>query len=77
MIYLEGRKMTRDLILRLRVNPKDVAFITKIFEGYDGLAIATTINGKKGLVNLNFTPETEQDVLDVLDNFPKKIEILY
>jgi len=65
--------MNKDLKIMLKVNPKDIAFINKIFEGYDGLAIVTTNSVKEGLITISVTPETKEDVLEILRNFPKPV----
>ncbi|MDK2823165.1 MAG: hypothetical protein PWQ67_1619 [Clostridia bacterium] len=65
--------MNNDLKLKIEINPYDIAFFTKIFEGYDGLAVVSTINPKEGLIILTVTSETKNDVIEILNNFPKKI----
>ncbi|SMB95583.1 protein of unknown function [Desulfonispora thiosulfatigenes DSM 11270] len=63
-------------IINLRVNPKDISFINKIFEAYNGLALVTTIDSKLGLIKVNATPQTVYDVKEILQNLPKQIEFL-
>ncbi|NLT96207.1 MAG: DUF4911 domain-containing protein [Clostridia bacterium] len=65
--------MNNPLKILIKVDPKDIAFLTKIFEGYDGLAVVSTLDREKGLVALTVTPETKEDVLEILRNFPKTI----
>jgi hypothetical protein len=65
--------MNNPLKILIRVDPKDIAFLTKIFEGYDGLAVVSTLDREKGLLVLTVTPETREDVLEILRNFPKTI----
>lgn len=65
--------MNNDLKLLIQVEPKDIAFLNKIFEGYDGLGIVSTLNRREGLVVLTVTPETKNDVIEILNNFPKKV----
>jgi len=57
----------------IKVELQDISYLNKIFEGYDNLAIVTTLNRRGGLIALTVTPETKNDVLDILNNFPKKI----
>ncbi|KJS83920.1 MAG: hypothetical protein JM58_11790 [Peptococcaceae bacterium BICA1-8] len=68
--------MNNPLKILIKVEPRDISYINKIFEGYDGLAVVTTLNGQEGLIALTVTPETKSDVLGILDNFPKKIVFL-
>lgn len=62
--------------INLRVNPQDIAFINKIFEGFDNLALVTTIDNKQGLLKINVTPDTKEDVLEILNKLPRMITIL-
>lgn len=68
--------MNNPLKIFIKVEPRDIAYMNKIFEGYDGLAVVTTLNGQDGLIALTVTPETKSDVLAILYNFPKKIVFL-
>ena len=60
--------------INLKVNPEDIDFINKIFEGFDNLALVTTIDNKQGLLRINVTPGTREDVLKILSKFPRKIQ---
>lgn len=76
MILFEGKKkMDNDLKIKVHLAPQDVAFFTKIFEGLDGLAVVTTLNGKTGELLLTVTPETKGDVFHILNNFPKDLSV--
>ena len=68
--------MNNHLKILIQVEPRDISYINKIFEGYDGLAVVTTLNRQEGLIALTVTPETKIDVLGILYNFPKKIVFL-
>lgn len=48
--FLSGNTMFCDLYIR--INPKKIAFLKFIIEGYDGLALITTINRHDGLIKL-------------------------
>ncbi|NMA01345.1 MAG: DUF4911 domain-containing protein [Clostridia bacterium] len=60
--------------INLKVNPEDIDFINKIFEGFDNLALVTTIDNKQGLLRINVTPGTREDVLKILSEFPREIQ---
>lgn len=66
----------KDLVIFARMNPKDIGFLDKIMEAYDGLAIPSTHDGKSGELHIHVTKETKEDVLEILRNFPRPIEIL-
>lgn len=55
---------------------KDIALLSKIFEAYNGLAVITTVDSKKGIIRVNATPQTVSDVREILNNMPMKIEFL-
>ncbi len=64
------KKHFRDLYIR--INPKKIAFLKFIIEGYDGLALLTTLDRQDGLVRL-LVPETRHDELTcLLDEFAIK-----
>ncbi|MFZ5943355.1 MAG: DUF4911 domain-containing protein [Bacillota bacterium] len=65
--------MKNDLVIKVKLKAEDINFFTKIFEGYDGLAVVTTIDGRAGLLQLTVTPQTKMDVLEILRNFPSEI----
>jgi len=46
----------------IRINPKSIAFLKFIIEGYDGLALLTTIDRRDGLVKL-LVPTSRHDEL--------------
>jgi hypothetical protein len=70
------KAFNKDLIIFAQMDPKHISFLDKILEAFDGLAILSTRDGKKGELHIHVTKETKADVLDILRNFPKPIEIL-
>ena len=48
--------------LYIRIDPKSIAFLKFIIEGYDGLALLTTIDRRDGLVKL-LVPTSRHDEL--------------
>ena len=51
-----------------RVDRREIFFIQSIFEGYDGLATISTVDPNRGVIRLSIPPETETDVLDILQD---------
>ena len=51
-----------------RVDRREIFFIQSIFEGYDGLATMSTVDPNKGVIRLSIPPDTEADVLDILQD---------
>jgi uncharacterized protein (UPF0218 family) len=62
--------------IRVRLDPKDIIMLDNIIEGFDGLAIVSTGNPKTGEVVVHVTPDTRDDVLEILKRFPRGIELL-
>ena len=51
-----------------RVDRREIFFIQSIFEGYDGLAMMSTIDPTRGVIRLSMSPGTETDVSDILQD---------
>lgn len=62
--------------IRVRLDPKDIIMLDNIIEGFDGLGIVSTGNPKTGEVVVHVTPDTRNDVMEILKRFPKGIEFL-
>jgi len=60
--YMETRK------LFLRINPKKIHFLKSILEGYEGLAMMSTIDVKKGLVSVRYAESVQEDVFFLLED---------
>jgi hypothetical protein len=58
--------MDRCTSLQLQISPDKIHFLKFILEGYDGLAILSTVDAKQGVVEIRFPPEAEKDVSDLL-----------
>ena len=50
----------------LRISPARIGFLRFIFEGYDGLAVVSTIDPKEGIVRVWFPPSSGRDVVNLL-----------
>lgn len=62
--------------IRVRLDPKDIIMLDNIIEGFDGLGIVSTGNPRTGEVVVHVTPDTRDDVLEILKRFPRGIELL-
>ena len=54
--------------LYLRIRPEKISWLKFILEGYDGLAVLSTVNAKSGLVKIWATAEQAGQVIDLLDS---------
>ena len=57
------------------VQPSKIAFLKFILEGYDGLAILSTLDNKCGQLVLRFFPALRDDLLAILSSL-SFVEIL-
>jgi len=62
--------------IRCRLRPADINLLNRIFEGYDGLGIVSTLDRKAGLVVVHVTPDTYPDAIAIIQNAPFPVEIL-
>lgn len=59
-----------------QVAPEHIADINWIMEGYEHLAMVSTVDGSAGLIKFYATPDTYFDTIDILGNMPFKVEIV-
>ena len=59
--------------LELKISPERIHFLKFILEGYDGMAVLTTVDAVKGLVLLRFPAEVENDIKDLLSKIKPQI----
>jgi len=55
-----------------RVDSREISFFRFILEGYDGLAVLTTLDARSGQVVLSIAPGCEQDVAAIIGVSSKK-----
>jgi hypothetical protein len=58
-----------------RVDRRDIAYLRFIFEGYDGIAVVTTLDRDAGIVAVRMAPGCENEVEGVLGALSKEILI--
>lgn len=63
-------------IIYLRVASERIADVNWIMEGYEHLALVTTEDPREGVVKLLGTPDTYNDVMEIIENMPFTVEIL-
>ena len=59
---------------KLRLERKDIAYIKFILEGYEGIAIATTIDNIESIIQLTIVPDFESDVEMLLTELKKEVD---
>ena len=55
-----------------QVEPERIADVNWIMEGYEHLAMVSTVDGTSGLIKFYATPDTYFDTLDIIENMPFK-----
>lgn len=67
-------KKKQSSLLRLEISPERIHFLKFILEGYDNLAILSTLDAGQGLVEIRYPAEIESDLKKILHNIGPQIE---
>ena len=59
--------------LHLKISPDRIHYLKFILEGYDNLAILSTLNARQGLVEIRYLPESKKDLTDLLTEITSDI----
>lgn len=59
-----------------QVEPERIADVNWIMEGYEHLAMVSTVDGTSGLIKFYATPDTYFDILDIIENMPFKVDVI-
>ncbi len=62
--------------IKLRMEPEKIFMLDNIIEGYDGLGIVSTGNPKLGEVVVHVTPDTYDEVREIIRNLPWPVTVL-
>jgi hypothetical protein len=65
--------MIRCSSLQLKISPDRIHFLKFILEGYDNLAIMSTVDARQGLVEIRYPPEVKKDLTDLLTEIASDI----
>jgi hypothetical protein len=60
-------------LLRMEITPDRIHFLKFILEGYDGLALLSTVDADQGIVEIRYPPEIEHDLKKLLHNIGPQI----
>jgi hypothetical protein len=61
--------------LLIQIPPEEIAFLSFILESYEGVAIATTVDPHKGLVELMVSPDYQEDMREILKDLSQQFPI--
>jgi len=59
---------------KLRLERKDIAYVKFILEGYEGIALATTIDNIESIIQLTIVPDFKSDVEMLLTALRKEVD---
>jgi len=65
-----------DEMILVEVAPHDIDFFNKLLEGYDNLALVTTLDAKLGKIALWVAKHAKKDVLAILKCLPVPVHIV-
>ena len=63
-------------MILVEVAPHDIDFFNKLLEGYDNLALVTTLDAKLGKLALWVTKHAKKDMLAILKCLPVPVHVL-
>lgn len=61
--------------IMLSVEPRDIDFFNKLLEGYDNLAMVTTIDANLGRMVLRVAENAKKDIMAILHCLPIPVSI--
>lgn len=68
--------MYEDSVLYVQVEPVLITDLNRIFEGYEYVALVSTVDNKKGIVKLRGTPDTMFEIREIVANLPFPAKVL-
>ena len=61
----------RDVMIKIEVQPKDIDFVNKIVEAYEGIALVSTVDPREGILVIHTSPQCYEDLKQILDTLPR------
>ncbi|MCL1817261.1 MAG: DUF4911 domain-containing protein [Clostridiales bacterium] len=65
-----------DEMILVEVAPRDIDFFNKLLEGYDNMALVTTLDAKLGKIALWVAKHAKKDILAILKCLPVPVHVL-
>lgn len=63
--------------LPLQILPERIGYLKFILEGYDGMAVVTTIDNKKGSIVIRYPSSFHDDLLSILEDVSSRAVTFY
>ena len=72
IVFQHNKKFPHDdgEIIRVSVEPADIDFFNKLLEGYDNMAMVTTVDASLGQLALRVAKSAKKDIMAVLRCMP-------
>ena len=67
---INEKNLETDELIRVSVEPRDIDFLNKLLEGYDNLALVTTVDASLGKMVLSVAKNAKKDIMAVLRCLP-------
>jgi len=61
--------------IRVKVPKEEIVFMDMVFKSYEGLASLTIKEHETGIINLEVTQGTKEDVLAILNDFKQQFPL--
>ncbi len=61
--------------LRIVVDPYDIAYIRYTIEAYEGLCILTSLDSKRGILQISYPKEQEEDLKSIIKALSFEIQL--
>lgn len=65
-----------EIKITIRVDPRDINFVTKIIESHEGTAVVTTEDPKSGILSLRTSSSCADELFKILDTLPRDYTII-
>ena len=61
---------------RALVDKRNIAFLHWVIESYDGIAIMSTLDSSKGLIEFHVSPDYTKMFIELINSLDIKVELL-
>lgn len=62
--------------VRIKVEPRNITYISRIMEGYEYFGVVTTIDRGEGLLLIRTTPDMSPEIQQILSSLPIDVEFV-
>lgn len=60
----------------IKVEPRNITYISRIMEGYEYLGVVTTVDRAQGLLVIRSTPDMRSEIHKILSTLPIDVEFV-